>query len=414
MTRLRSSSITKVNDSINQATAPLKTPSKSTTASVATPAKASKTPSKPTAAAKTPSKNVTPAKKATKAKPTAVQSMVELYTQKIGDAPVAAKTVEHPKKESEPKDAKTVEHPKSVSEPKEKSVSFIEEEKSTEVEATSEIKVSKEPVAVKANPNQIPKNLDNNHALIIKGLNFKTNVLDIKKKLPTSEWVRMPMKSSKPDENIGYCIIYFKSREDCDAAYIIMRKNSKINGRSSFTRYFANDVEEQTSKNAAHRSQVDKKQLFVRGAKLFKRISHEAFRKAFPKATFIYHLNSKHNSFAIVTFANESDAAEALKNVPTINDSALSVTYARQSPANQETAPKSKKAPQQEPPAKKQKIEFAKKEDKIETNSSADDSEIDEDNSSGETSESDVGALIDDEAVSTDSADETNSDEGNE
>jgi len=349
------------------------------------------------------------AKKATKAKPAASQSTVALDEQKndvkingiqkIEDAPVAAKIVEQPKSESEPK---------------EKSVSFIEEEKSTEVEATSEIKVSKEPVAVKATPNQIPKNLDSNHALIIKGLNFKTNVLDVKKKLPASEWVRMPMKSSKPDENIGYCIVYFKSREDCDAAYIIMRKNSKINGRSSFTRYFAKDVEEQTSQNAASRSQVDKKQLFVRGARLFKRISHEAFRNAFPKATFVYHLNSKHNSFAIVTFANESDAAEVLKNVPTINDSALSVTYARQTPANQETAPKPKKAPQQEPPAKKQKVEFAKKEDKIETNSSADDSEIEEDNSSGESSESDVGGLIDDEAVSTDSADETNSDEGSE
>jgi len=403
MTRLRSSSITKVNDSVNHAATPLKTPSKSTTASVATPAKTSKTPSKSTAVAKTPSKNATPAKKATKTKPTVDEQKNDVKsngTQKIEDATVAAKTVEHPKSESEPK---------------EKSVSFIEEEKSTEVEVTSEIKVSKEPVAVKANPDQIPKNLDSNHALIIKGLNFKTNVVDIKKKLPTSEWVRMPMKSSKPDENIGYCIVYFKSREDCDAAYIIMRKNSKINGRSSFTRYFAYDVEEQTSQNAVIRSQVDKKQLFVRGAQLFKRISHEAFRNAFPKATFIYHLNSKHNSFAIVTFANESDAAEALKNVPTINDSALSVTYARQSPANKDTAPKSKKAPQQEPPAKKQKIEFAKKEDKIETNSSADDSEIDEeDNSSGETSESDVGGLIDDEAVSTDSADEINSDEGSE
>jgi len=410
MTRLRSSSITKVNDSINHAATPLKTPSKSTAASVATPAKTSKMPSKSTAVAKTPSKNATPAKKATKTKPTAAQSSIALDeqkndvksngTQKIEDTSVAAETVEHSKSESEPK---------------EKSVSFIEEEKSTEVEATSEIKVSKDPVAVKANPNQIPKNLDSNHALIIKGLNFKTNVVDIKKKLPTSEWVRMPMKSSKPDENIGYCIVYFKSREDCDAAYIIMRKNSKINGRSSFTRYFAYDVEEQTSQNAVNRSQVDKKQLFVRGAQLFKRISHETFRNAFPKATFIYHLNSKHNSFAIVTFANESDAAEALKNVPTINDSALSVTYARQSPANKETAPKSKKTPQQEPPAKKQKIEFAKKEDKIETNSSADDSEIDdEDNSSGETSESDVGGLIDDEAVSTDSADEINSDEGSE
>ena len=129
MTRLRSSSITKVNDSVNHAATPLKTPSKSTTASVATPAKTSKTPSKSTAVAKTPSKNATPAKKATKTKPTVDEQKNDVKsngTQKIEDATVAAKTVEHPKSESEPK---------------EKSVSFIEEEKSTEVEVTSEIKV---------------------------------------------------------------------------------------------------------------------------------------------------------------------------------------------------------------------------------------------------------------------------------
>jgi len=161
-------------------------------------------------------------------------------------------------------------------------------------------------VPIKNYTTEAPKDLNDELALVIKGLNFKCTAQDVKKRLEKAHYIRMPMNSAKPNQNNGYCIVYFKEKEDMTEAYESMRKNSKILAREVFTRF----LKPKTADKLADR-EIDPKCLYITNwPKSSRSETYEDAHAVFPEAILIYVKYFHNRPTAIIRF---KDAVSASK-----------------------------------------------------------------------------------------------------
>lgn len=162
--------------------------------------------------------------------------------------------------------------------------------------------------------NQAPKDLKDEFALVIKGLNFKCKAEDIRRRLTKVHYIRMPSNASNPGQNNGYCFAYFESLADVDEAYQSLRKDPKILARQCFVRYLK---PKSNSEDKNKDREVDPNALYIKNLPRFDKNPIENVKNLFPESNYTYVQKEGKKCFAVIGFKNPNTCSNYLNK--TIN-----------------------------------------------------------------------------------------------
>ncbi|MES1902039.1 MAG: hypothetical protein MHPSP_000408 [Paramarteilia canceri] len=154
--------------------------------------------------------------------------------------------------------------------------------------------------------NNEPKDLDDNLAIIIRGINFKTSVEDIKKKLPSAKYIRMP-RDTKTGDNRGFCMVYFTDKKQLSDAHAYMKKEDKILGRMCFTKYLVEPIKSKVN------SEIPRLKDAIYVSPVPKNISNADVKRLFPNAEYVLVKVDARCGKMFVWLKSEQDAAKYIQ-----------------------------------------------------------------------------------------------------
>ncbi|MEN2495530.1 MAG: hypothetical protein MHMPM18_000143 [Marteilia pararefringens] len=186
--------------------------------------------------------------------------------------------------------------------------------KPSATEATSKVSENKKPTAAQT-PKIIEENidetkLDKTKCLVIKGLHYRITVGDLKRKVPSAKFIRVPVDANNQANNKGFALVYFETDEQFQAAYNDLRVNNKILGRICFVVKYLN-AESEKSKKGVDKSnatrQYDKTTLYVTNMPKG-RFDELLLGSVFPDCKFIVYVKEKR--IAKIRFDSEQKASK--------------------------------------------------------------------------------------------------------